>query len=74
MSATMSTRIAAGVTADYLRDLTRRATPTPRARRDADWRRDTAMSISTPKRLGDRERVGGGRGPRHTAAEGMALG
>jgi hypothetical protein len=47
MSTTMSTRVAAGVTADYLRDLTRRATPTPQARRD-----------SGAKRLGERERVG----------------
>jgi hypothetical protein len=50
MSTTMSTRVAAGVTADYLRDLTRRATPTPQARRDPGSRR--------PKRLGERERAG----------------
>ena len=57
MSTTMSTRIAAGVTADYLRELTR-------ARRAPDSKRDTTMSASTSKRLRTCRRDAGRRGGR----------
>jgi hypothetical protein len=73
MNATLSTRVAAGVTATYVLDLSRHSASAPRAGRVRSGERDVRHRAGRPARRGRSFTASPGRGRLASCAAGAAV-